>query len=167
MRESAPSSCCAAIFGLVESLRIDQVADRFGLREVDAAVEKGAHSELAGLGEARPSGDAEFDDVAQHDWRAVGGDLNDVVGCVGVGLGEVGDDDFIDALLVRSDIPFGKLRAGFVRPTRNCKGFCAALGSSPAGGIVLLPALGGQECPPHTVRSSSPKTARPGSIFMF
>src|SRR5262249_35585785 len=38
----------------------------------------------------------EFDDVAQDYWRSVGGDFDDVVGRVGVGLGKVRDDDFID-----------------------------------------------------------------------
>ena len=82
---------------LVERLRVDEIADRFGLGEIDAAVEEGAHGELAGLGEARSGGDAQLDDVPEHDRRAVGGDLDDVVGGVGMGLGEVGDDDFVDA----------------------------------------------------------------------
>ena len=36
----------------------------------------------------------------EHNRRTVGGDLDDVVGGVGMGLGEVSDDDFVDALLV-------------------------------------------------------------------
>ena len=50
---------------LVERLRVDEIADRFGLCEIDAAVEEGAHGELSGLGEAGSGGNAEFDDVAR------------------------------------------------------------------------------------------------------
>ncbi len=82
---------------LVKGLGVDEVADGFGLGEIDAAVEEGAHGELSGLGEARSGGDAQFDDVPEHDRRAVGGDLDDVVGGVGMGLGEVSDHDFVDA----------------------------------------------------------------------
>src|SRR5580693_3963140 len=82
---------------LVECLRVDEVADGFGLGEIDAAVEKGAHGELARLGGARSGGDAQLDDVPKHDRRAMGRDLDDVVGGVGTGPGEVGDDDFVDA----------------------------------------------------------------------
>ena len=39
--------------GLVERGGFDQVADGFGLRQVDAAVEKGAQGEFARLGQAR------------------------------------------------------------------------------------------------------------------
>ncbi len=83
---------------LVERLRVDQIADGFRLGEIDAAVEKGAHGELSGLGEARPGGDAQLYYVAEHDRRAVGGDFDDVVGSVGMWLGEVGDHDFVDTL---------------------------------------------------------------------
>ena len=84
--------------GLIQSLRVDQIAHRLGLREIDAAVEKGAHGELAGLGQARAGGHAQFDDVPQDDRRSVGGNLDDVVGGVGMRLGEIGDDDFVDAV---------------------------------------------------------------------
>src|SRR5208283_312758 len=94
-------------FCLVESLCVDQIAHRFGLREIDAAVKKGAHRELSRLGQARSGGDAELDYVTKHDRRTVRRDFDDVVGSVGVRLGEVGDHDFVDARLVWS-----------VRPTR-------------------------------------------------
>jgi len=55
-------------FGLVEGLRVDQVADGFRLREVDASVEEGPHGEFAGLGQACAGSDAEFDDMPQ-DYR--------------------------------------------------------------------------------------------------
>src|ERR1700730_17370159 len=37
-------------FRLIQSLRVDKVADRFGLREVNASPEKGSHGELARFG---------------------------------------------------------------------------------------------------------------------
>ena len=40
-------------FGLVKRLRVDQVAHRFGLGQVEPAVQKSAHGELAGLGQTR------------------------------------------------------------------------------------------------------------------
>ncbi len=78
-------------------MRVDEVADGFGLGEIEAAVEEGAHSEFAGFGETRAAGECEFDDVTEYDGRAVGRDFNDVVGGVGMGLLEIGDDDFVDA----------------------------------------------------------------------
>ena len=83
---------------LIERLRVDQIADGFGLGQIDAAVEEGAHGEFAGLGEARAARQRQLDYVAQDDGRAVAGDFDDVVGGVGVRLGEVGDDDFVDAV---------------------------------------------------------------------
>ena len=47
-----------------------------------------------------PRGEREFNDVAQNDRRSVRGDFDDVVSGVGMRLGEVGDDDFVDALVV-------------------------------------------------------------------
>ena len=87
---------------LIERLRVDQIADGFGLGEIDAAVEEGAHGELSGFGETRPGGDAQLDNMPQHDRRSVRSNLNDVVGSVGMRLGEVSDHDFVDTMLVRS-----------------------------------------------------------------
>ena len=90
-------------FGLIQSLGLDEVANGFGLSEVDAAVEEGAHGELAGFGKARAPRKGEFDDMSQHDRRAVGRDLHDVIGGVGVRLLKETHDDFIDAgILYRS-----------------------------------------------------------------
>ena len=83
---------------LIQRLRIDQIANRFRLGQVDAAVQKSAHRELAGFGGARSCCDAQFHDVAQDDRRSVGRDFNDIVGRVGMGLGEVSHDNFVDAL---------------------------------------------------------------------
>ena len=87
---------------LVKRLGVDQIADRFGLGEIDAAMEEGAHGELSGLGETCSGRNAQLDDVPEHDRRSVGGDLDDVVGGIGMGLGEVSDHDFVDANRVSS-----------------------------------------------------------------
>ena len=79
---------------LVESLRLDQVADRFRLGQIDAAVEKCAHGEFAGFSQTRSAGQSQFHHVPQDYRRSVGGDFDDVVSCVRVWLGEVGDDYF-------------------------------------------------------------------------
>jgi len=102
--------------GLKQGLRVDEVADGFGLGQVEASVEKGAHGEFSGLGETGAAGEREFDDVAEDYRRAVGGDFYDVVGGVGVGLGEVGDYDFVDA-----GLSFGVGRRGApLRGTDEC-----------------------------------------------
>src|ERR1700722_367244 len=94
--ESAFELLCRNL-GLIESLRVDEIADGFGLGEVDASVEEGAHGELARFGKARAAGHCQFDYVMQDCGRSVGGDFYDVVGCVGVGFGEVSDNHFVDA----------------------------------------------------------------------
>ena len=43
--------------GLVQRSSVDQIADRFGLRKIDAAIEVRAQGELAGLSKAS-AGDA-------------------------------------------------------------------------------------------------------------
>ena len=76
---------------LVQGGGFDEVADGLGLRKVDAAVQEGAQGELAGLGEAGAGLNGPLDGVAQHDGRAVAGDLNDVLGGVGARGREEGD----------------------------------------------------------------------------
>ena len=71
--------------GLMEGGGFDEVVDGFGLGEVDAAGEEGALGEFAGFGEAGAGGDALADEVVEQDGGAVGGDLYDVFGGVGVG----------------------------------------------------------------------------------
>ena len=87
---------------LVERLGVDQVADGFGLGKIDAAVEESTHGELARFGETRSGGDEQLDNVPEDDRRAVGCDLDNVVGSVGMRLGEVSDHDFVDASRVSS-----------------------------------------------------------------
>ena len=50
--------------GLVERLRFDQVADCFGLRQVEAAVQEGAQSEFAGLSQACARGHGKLDHMS-------------------------------------------------------------------------------------------------------
>ncbi len=69
------------------------------MREIDASVKKGAHGEFARFGKARATSQGQFYNVLQNYRRTMGGDFDDVVGGVGVGFGEVGNDDFIDALI--------------------------------------------------------------------
>src|SRR6202167_1994169 len=102
---------------LVKCLGVDQIADRFSLGEIDAAMEEGAHGELSGLGETCSGRNAQLDDVPEHDRRSVGGDLDDVVGGIGMGFGEVSDTDFVYESRISSfEVPvFG------VCGTRTCK----------------------------------------------
>ena len=51
--------------------RVDQVGDRFRLRQVDAFVDVGATGELARLGDARTQFDTALKDAAQHDRTAM------------------------------------------------------------------------------------------------
>ena len=83
---------------LIERLRLDQVGHRFGLCQIDAAVEKGTHGELAGFGQPRPLRHRHLDDVLQDYRRTVAGDFDNVVGGVRLWLGKEGDDDLVDAL---------------------------------------------------------------------
>ena len=86
--------------GLEERLRVDEVANGFGLGEIDTAVQKGTHGELAGFGEASAVLKGEFDDVSEDHGRSVGRNLDEIVGGVRVRFLEKGDDNFIDALAV-------------------------------------------------------------------
>ena len=69
---------------LVERGGVDQVADSFGLRQIDAAVQIAAQRELAGLGGPSPgAARARSTQYRKHDRRAMAGDLDDVFGGVG------------------------------------------------------------------------------------
>ena len=81
--------------------RVDQIGDRFGLRQIDAAVQKRAQRELAGLGEPRAARIAAATIASQHDRAAVRADLDDVFAGVRCGRGKVRDDDVIDRDRVR------------------------------------------------------------------
>ena len=81
--------------GLVQRVRVDQVAERFGLREVDAAGEPRALGEFAGLRQARAVGEAATQDVIQQNGSAVRGDLDQVFSGVGVRRGKERDDGFV------------------------------------------------------------------------
>ena len=76
---------------------VDEVRHRFRLHEIEAAVQEGAKRELARLGKPRAGGDGRAHDLAQQRQAAVGADLDDILGGVGMRSREVGGDDFVDA----------------------------------------------------------------------
>ena len=96
--------------GLIEGLRFDQIADSFSLGKIDAAIEKGAHGEFTWLGEPCAMRQRQFDDVAQHNGRAVGRNFDDVVGRVGMRRGKVSDNNFVDALVLTVGVWSGRPR---------------------------------------------------------
>src|SRR5438309_1585024 len=53
-------------FGLIKGLRLDQIADSLGLREIDAAIQECSHGEFTGLREACSTAEGKFDDVTEH-----------------------------------------------------------------------------------------------------
>ena len=78
--------------------RIDQIADRLRLHQVDPAVHERAQRELARLGEAGTGGNRGRDNRAQHDRTSMRAQLHDIVAGIGGGTGEVGRDDLIDGV---------------------------------------------------------------------
>src|ERR1019366_7141848 len=119
-------------------------ADGFGLGQVEAAVEEGAHGKFSGLGQAGALGQGEFDYVAQDYGGAVGGDFDDVVGGVGVGLGEVGDYDFVDAGGSCGEAGWCRALLGLDgRDARPHTTFCGASLRWTAGGGCPYVSLGG------------------------
>ena len=75
---------------------VDEIGDRFGLHQIDAAVEKRAQRELARLREPRAVAMAAADDRLQDHRAAMRADLDDVVSRVGMRGREEGDDDLVD-----------------------------------------------------------------------
>ena len=97
-RETRAAELLCSDLCLVESLRLDEISDGLGLREIDAPVEKGAHRELAGIRHAYALRQGDLDHPGEQHGRAVAGDLDDVIGSVGVRLGEIGDHHLVEAL---------------------------------------------------------------------
>ena len=81
---------------LERSRRVDQVADRFGLHQIDPAIEKCAERELARLGQPCARFDCRRHDRVQHDRRAMRAQLDDIVARIGVRRGKECDDGLID-----------------------------------------------------------------------
>ena len=94
-RAHAPTERAAHLAGglarLGEGLRVDQVADRLSLREIEAAGEKGALGEFAGLGETRAQLKRAAQKQLQHHGRAVRCNLNEIFGCVRARSGKESD----------------------------------------------------------------------------
>ena len=68
---------------LGEGLRVDEVANRFSLREVEPAGEECALGKFAGLGQARAQLEGAAQQQLQHHGRAVRCDLNQIFGGIG------------------------------------------------------------------------------------
>ena len=75
--------------------RVDEIAHRFGLHQIDPAVQKRAQRELARFGQARSLGHRRLDDRAQEDGTAVGADLDDVLAGVRVRAGKERQDHLV------------------------------------------------------------------------
>ena len=144
-------------FRLIQSLRVDQIAHRLGLRQIDASVEKRAHGELPGLRQSRSGRHAKLHDMPQHHRRSMRRNLNNVVGRVRVRLGKVSDDDFVDALFVWRGRSRPRL-AGSQPMSAGPPGY-------PAG--IRLFGLFAGEGARSTWVDQFPKNARPGSSSCF
>ena len=84
--------------GLVEGRGVDEIANCFCLREIEAAGEKGPLGEFAGFGQACSGAKALADKEIEEDGRAVSGDFDYVFRGVGVGFLEVCDYGFVEDL---------------------------------------------------------------------
>ena len=75
--------------------RVDEIAHRFGLHQIDPAVQKRAQRELAGFCQTRPLGHRRFDDRTQEDGAAVGADFDHILAGVRVRAGKERQDDLV------------------------------------------------------------------------
>ena len=82
---------------LGQRLRIDQVAHRLGLREVELAGQKRALGKLARLGQPRAQLQCAAQQQLQHHRRAVRRNLNQILGGVRVWRGKKSDHRLVDA----------------------------------------------------------------------
>jgi hypothetical protein len=114
--------------GLIESGRFDEVANGFGLRQIDAAVDIGAEGELAWFGDAGSEFEAAGDAVAKDYGRTVAGDLDYVFGGVRAGCGKESDDYFVYQVarcvgqFTEGGAPGGKGAVEADYPCRECSG---------------------------------------------
>ena len=92
-----PSQLLCRHLDLIQRLRVNQVAHRFCLGQIDASVQERPRGEFARLRQSRPARHAHLDHVLQHHWRSVRRNLNHVVRGVGMRPGEVSDHDFVNA----------------------------------------------------------------------
>ena len=93
---------------------IDEIRHGLGLHEVHAPVQEGAQRELARLGKPRAGVDGGAHDAAHQRQAAVGADLDDILGGVGMRSRKVRGDDFVDArdFRLRRSGRAGRLRRG-------------------------------------------------------
>ena len=81
---------------LVERLRLNQVANRFRLGQVNAPVQESAQGELAGLRRARALGKAALFEIPQNDWSAVAGNFHHVLRRIGMRRAKAGHHHLIE-----------------------------------------------------------------------
>ena len=82
--------------GLVEGLRLDQVAHSFRLGQVDAAVQEGAQSEFTRFCRPRALGQAALLQMSQNDGGAVAGNFHHVFCRVGMRCAKAGYHHLIE-----------------------------------------------------------------------
>ena len=87
--------------GLINRLRLDQVANSLGLSQIDAAGKKSSLREFARLGKSRAALDRLPQEQVEDHRRTVRRYFDDVFSCVGVGCAEEGDDGFVDTTPAR------------------------------------------------------------------
>ena len=99
-RADGPGECPIELIeghaGLKGSDGVDEIRDGLCLHEVQAPVQEGAQRELARFGEPRAGAYGGAHDAPHQRQAAVGADLDDVLGGVGMRRGEIRDDDFVD-----------------------------------------------------------------------
>lgn len=75
---------------------MDEVGNRLGLGEVEAAVQKGALGEFTGFGMPRPAGEDAGEDLAGDDGSTMATDLDGVLASVRARGAEDGEQHLVD-----------------------------------------------------------------------
>ena len=91
-----PAHLTGGLASLGQGLRLDEIADGFGLREIEFSGEERTFGELSWFGKACAESDGPAEEKIENDGRAVRGDFDEVVTGIRVGGGEEGDDRIID-----------------------------------------------------------------------